>query len=94
MHLNQLCGYFGRSPDIIKTENVNRLTLEQLLVTRVVNNVIKINDDRYVILMNGNLNYDIISKLILIYLNINHWIKQLNLMLLLLQLLQLMLKWK
>jgi hypothetical protein len=63
MHLNQLYGYFGRSQELIITENVYRSTLEQLLLTKIINNVIKINDDRFLILMSANLNYDIITKL-------------------------------
>ena len=63
MHLNQLYGYFGRSQELIITKIVNRSELDDLLITRIINNITKINDDLFVVLMSANLNYKTIKEL-------------------------------
>jgi hypothetical protein len=63
MQLNQLYGYFGRSIDLIITKNVNREELNNILLTRVVSNVIEINSDTFIVLMKGNLNHDMIKQI-------------------------------
>lgn len=63
MLLNQLYGYFGRKKEVIITENVDRDGLTRLLSTRYVSNYLKINDNLFVVLMEGNLNSDNIKRL-------------------------------
>jgi hypothetical protein len=63
MQLNQLYGYFGRSRDLIITQNVNREELNNILLIRIVSNVIKINNDTFIVLMHGNLNHNLIKQI-------------------------------
>jgi hypothetical protein len=63
MQLNQLYGYFGRNRDLIITQNVNREELNNILLTRIVSNVIEINSDTFIVLMKGNLNHDMIKQI-------------------------------
>jgi len=63
MQLNQLYGYFGRNQELIITANVNRSELETLLLTRIINNVIEINNETFVVLMSGNLNHDLLRRI-------------------------------
>jgi hypothetical protein len=56
MQLNQLYGYFGRSRELNITKCVNRQQLNDILISRVVSNVIKIDCDKYLVLMQGNIN--------------------------------------
>lgn len=63
MQLNQLYGYFGRNRDLIITQNVYRNELSNILLTRIVSNVIKINKNTFIVLMKGNLNHNIIKQL-------------------------------
>jgi len=63
MHLNQLYGYFGRSQELIITQNVNSEELEEILQTKIVETVITIKTGSYVVLMKGNLNHQLIHQL-------------------------------
>jgi hypothetical protein len=63
MHLNQLYGYFGRSQELIMTRCVDRKELLTMLSSRIVNTVVKIDDNGYVVLMTGNLNYKVMQQL-------------------------------
>lgn len=63
MHLNQLYGYFGRNQELIITKIVNRNELNNLLITRIIKNIIEINDDLFVVLMSDNLNHNLINEL-------------------------------
>ena len=63
MQLNQLYGYFGRNQDLIITKNVNKQELDKILLTRIVENVIEINNDNYLVLLKGNLHYSLIQQL-------------------------------
>ena len=49
MKLNQLYGYFGRSQDLIITQNVNKHELDHLLLTRMIENIIQINHETYLV---------------------------------------------
>jgi hypothetical protein len=63
MHLNQLYGYFGRSRILNITKIVNKITLNNLLLSRVINSIIKIKDDLFVVLFSTNLNQNLIKHL-------------------------------
>jgi len=63
MQLNQLYGYFGRSQELIITQNVGEEELHKILLTKIVSNVIQINKDNYLVLLKGNLNEKLIDKL-------------------------------
>src|ERR1700677_2550476 len=63
MQLNQLYGYFGRSQELIITQNVNKQELDNILLTRIVENIVHINEDNYLVLLKGNLNYSLIKQL-------------------------------
>jgi DNA polymerase type B, organellar and viral len=63
MHLNQLYGYFGRSRSLNITKIVDKKTLNNLLLTRVINSIIKIKDDLFIVLYSANLNFNLIKHL-------------------------------
>ena len=63
MHLNQLSDYLGRSQELIITKTVNEEELKELLLTRVVDYVIRIKEGTYVALMKGNLKHKLIKQL-------------------------------
>lgn len=63
MQLNQLYGYFGRTQELIVTINVNSKELQELLVTRIVDKIIEIDDEIFVVLMAGNLNHDLVKTI-------------------------------
>lgn len=63
MQLNQLYGYFGRSQEILVTANVNKHELEDLLLSRVVDKVIELDNEIFVVLMLGNLNDTMLNKI-------------------------------
>jgi len=63
MHLNQLYGIFGRRQEVIQTLNIYNKDLKNYFATRIVKNIIEINDQISTILVLGNLNYDLMKKL-------------------------------
>jgi DNA polymerase type B, organellar and viral len=63
MQLNQLYGIFGRKQELIKTINVKNEDLINYITTRIVKNIIKINDDISTILISNNINVDILKQL-------------------------------
>jgi hypothetical protein len=63
MHLNQLYGIFGRRQDLIETININNKDLYKYLVTKVIKNIIHINDDKSTLLIRSNMDNDILTKL-------------------------------
>ncbi len=63
MHLNQLYGIFGRRKDLIETINIFKKDLPKYMSTKVVKNVVEINDDIYTILIKTNVNTDILKEL-------------------------------
>jgi len=71
MHLNQLYGYFGRSRNLIITEIVDKVKLSNVLLTRVIKSIIKINDNLFLVLFDSNLNYNLIKRLNLNNKNVN-----------------------
>jgi hypothetical protein len=63
MHLNQLYGIFGRKKDLIETINVYNKDIINYLSTRIVKNIIQINDEISTLLIINNIEADIITKL-------------------------------
>lgn len=63
MQLNQLYGIFGRKQESIETINVKRKDLINYITTRVVKNIIEINDDVVTLLVSTNLDYNILKQL-------------------------------
>jgi hypothetical protein len=63
MHLNTLYGYFGRKLDLLETKNVLTSELSLYLTTRVIKNIININDQISTLLMETNLNTKLIKDL-------------------------------
>ena len=61
MHLNQLYGVFGRRLDAIETVNVYNKDIINYMGTKIVTNVIEINDEISTLLIRANLNTDIIK---------------------------------
>jgi|SRR5882672_4499748 len=56
MHLNQLYGYLGRKIDLIETKNVFNKDLPLFVTSRIIKNIIKINDKISTLLLYNNLN--------------------------------------
>ena len=63
MQLNQLYGIFGRKQESITTININKKDLSDYITTRIVKNIIEINDDIVTLLVSSNLNFDILKNL-------------------------------
>lgn len=63
MHLNQLYGYFGRSYDVINTLNVNKRELNSILLLNLVKTFIKLNENLYVVLIEGNIDIDLLKSI-------------------------------
>ena len=63
MHLNQLYGIFGRKLTSIDTINVYNNELEKYLTSRIVKAAIKINEEKYCLLLNSNVDKKILNKL-------------------------------
>lgn len=63
MQLNQLYGYFGRSQELIETKLINNNEALKYFKSRVVQSLIEISDDKYLILMSQNLNQSLIEEL-------------------------------
>lgn len=63
MNLNQLYGYFGRSQELIVTENVDKLGLIEALKSKYIEKLITITPDLYVLLMKGNINQTVYNQL-------------------------------
>jgi hypothetical protein len=63
MHLNQLYEYFGRRLDLIETINVFNKDLILYTSTRIIKNIIKINDDISTLLLHANISKNLINEL-------------------------------
>jgi hypothetical protein len=63
MHLNQLYGIFGRKQELIETKNIFNKDLPKYISTRIVKNIIHINDEISTILLLNNINHDIIREI-------------------------------
>ena len=63
LHLNSLYGIFGRRLESLQTIIINNSELTKYLVTRVVKNIIPINNTHTLLLTVGNINSKIASKL-------------------------------
>lgn len=63
MHLNQLYGYFGRSYDIINTININYSELQKVLTHKLLKTYIKLTDNLYIALIEGNTSSEIVNTL-------------------------------
>jgi hypothetical protein len=63
MHLNQLYGYFGRSYGVINTINVNEKELNSILLLNLVKTYIKLNDDLFVVLIEGNIDVNLLKSI-------------------------------
>ena len=63
MHLNQLYGIFGRKLTSIETINIYNKDLEKYLSSRIVKAVIKIDEEKYCLLLNTNIDTKMLKKL-------------------------------
>lgn len=63
MQLNQLYGYFGRSQELIETKLINNNEALKYFKSRVVQSLIEISSDKYLILMSQNLDQNLIEEL-------------------------------
>nr|UEX92951.1 hypothetical protein [Marasmius crinis-equi] len=63
MHLNQLYGIFGRKQELLETKNVYNKDLIQYVSTRIIKNIIEINDNITTLIFVNNINKDILSEL-------------------------------
>ena len=63
LHLNGLYGYFGRRQDLIETINVSNSSLSKYLASRIVKEMIKINDNYSTLLLSDNINHKVLMKL-------------------------------
>jgi hypothetical protein len=63
LHLNGLYGYFGRRQDLIETVNISNNSLTSYLSTRIVKEVLEINNDYSTLLLASNINSTALIKL-------------------------------
>jgi hypothetical protein len=63
LHLNALYGYFGRRQDLIETINVTNESLPKYLSSRIVKEILKINDDYSTLLLSANINHKVLRNL-------------------------------
>lgn len=63
LHLNGLYGYFGRKQDLIETVNVNNESIPNYLSTRIVKELLKINDYYSTLLLSANINHKVLKML-------------------------------
>lgn len=63
LHLNGLYGYFGRRQDLIETINVSNSSLSKYLSSRIVKELLKINDNYSTLLLSDNINHKVLMKL-------------------------------
>jgi len=63
LHLNALYGYFGRRQDLIETVNVSNTSLPNYLSTRIVKEILKINNDYSTLLLSANINHRVLRNL-------------------------------
>jgi DNA polymerase type B, organellar and viral len=63
LHLNGLYGYFGRKQDLIETINVSNSSLTKYLATRIVKEILKINDNYSTLLLSDNINHKVLRNL-------------------------------
>jgi DNA polymerase type B, organellar and viral len=63
LHLNGLYGYFGRRLDLIETVNVSNTSLHNYLSTRIVKELLKINDNYSTLLLSANINHKVLREL-------------------------------
>lgn len=63
LHLNGLYGYFGRKQDLIETINVSNTSLHKYLSSRIVKEILKINDNYSTLLLSDNINHKVLRNL-------------------------------
>ena len=63
MHLNTLYGIFGRRKETISTVIIDNKHVDEYLVTKVVKSIIKIGEDKSIMLLQDNIPEDIIKHL-------------------------------
>lgn len=63
MHLNQLYGYFGRSYNVINTLNVTKQELNSILLLNLVKTFIKLKDNLFVVLVEGNIDSNLLKSI-------------------------------
>jgi DNA polymerase type B, organellar and viral len=63
LHLNGLYGYFGRRQDLIETVNVSNNNLHNYFTTRIVKELLKINDKYSTLLLSANINHKVLRNL-------------------------------
>jgi DNA polymerase type B, organellar and viral len=63
LHLNGLYGYFGRRQDLIETVNVRNNNLHNYFATRIIKDIMKINEDYSTLLLSANINHNALRKL-------------------------------
>jgi hypothetical protein len=63
LHLNSLYGVMGRKQELIKTINVRKEELYKYAATSIIQSMISITEDIYVLLISDNLNTNILNEL-------------------------------
>jgi hypothetical protein len=63
LHLNGLYGYFGRRQDLIETVNVSNSSITKYLTSRIVKEILKINDNYSTLLLSDNINHKVLRNL-------------------------------
>jgi hypothetical protein len=63
LHLNGLYDYFGRRQDLIETVNVSNNNITNYLSTRIVKDILNINDKYSTLLLSSNINPTALIKL-------------------------------
>lgn len=63
MHLNQLYGIFGRRLDLLESIIINDKDLYKYLTSKVIKNMIKIDDDKWSLLIRSNIDNNILNEL-------------------------------
>jgi hypothetical protein len=63
MHLNQLYGIFGRKHDLLETINIYTEDLEEFIATRVIKEIVPVNDKNFTLLMHKNIKDELILDL-------------------------------
>ena len=56
MHLNQLYGYFGRKQELLETINIKTSDLHLYVATRIIKNIIEIDEKTTILLVISNVN--------------------------------------
>jgi hypothetical protein len=63
MTLNTLYGYFGRSRELLHTKFINKEQLKDILRICIIDSLIEINDNSFIVVIKNNISQNLIKKL-------------------------------